>query len=732
MREADAPKGTGRTATRRLSVLLLVAAAACAIGLAVPGEVEVADTGAPVQSLSPVFPGWGVQQDLGRPLVRPERAVVWIGAGQSGGRGEASIAIVAGPDSTVLSQVTIDIVARSRVSRHLLEFRPYDAPNDDLRLQIVVTENSKDFLVIGVSHSEEAFRQPTLNGDPLDFQGPLAYELTGRGTGFHGAIAGPGRDRVLLALMIGLAASAVATFLWGERIARLFVRTSPRAVEPRRRQIHAYPWMFALFQILSFAAGNLTSVKVAELLAWIGIALVGVTVAFLTLRLALRQVQLAATWTAIAAIAFFTFGHLQAWLDGASVDRLFVIIYVAGFAILALAARVFIDRVARATTYLNAVGVFLVLIPVVSIGASVLRPSPAVTAATVPGFELSSVPATPPADERPAPDIYLIVLDEYARHDRLGSFDNSAFLSALRARGFFIPEQAQSNYANTFFSMPSMLHMRYLTEYHDADSAEQELVTLTHENTVTKTFKALGYYVQHLSSGFTISDENRDADVVIEFTPAGPRVAGASDEVGPFAVLRRDLFGEFTFELLMTTLARPFVTRGLQLDPTARYAWWHPERARQTFQWLQRVLDNERPIFTIAHILKPHGPYNVDQFGNVAVDLRQGFSVDHDPTVPEPYHGQLLFMNDQVIQTVDAIVRQSTRPPVIILTADHGRGGGPMRHDIFSAYLFPGPAADRLYDSISLVNVFRIVFREYFGLDVELLDDLRIATAAEA
>ena len=42
---------------------------------------------------------------------------------------------------------------------------------------------------------------------------------------------------------------------------------------------------------------------------------------------------------------------------------------------------------------------------------------------------------------------------------------------------------------------------------------------------------------------------------------------------------------------------------------------------------------------------------------------------------------------------------------------------------IFAAYLFPNLNATGLYNSITPVNVFRLIFDEYFGADLTVLPD---------
>ena len=63
------------------------------------------------------------------------------------------------------------------------------------------------------------------------------------------------------------------------------------------------------------------------------------------------------------------------------------------------------------------------------------------------------------------PDIYLIVLDEYAGAKSLKdlfSFDNTEFEAQLTERGFHVLQNSRSNYNYTPFSMASMLNMHYL------------------------------------------------------------------------------------------------------------------------------------------------------------------------------------------------------------------------------------------------------------------------------
>ena len=50
-----------------------------------------------------------------------------------------------------------------------------------------------------------------------------------------------------------------------------------------------------------------------------------------------------------------------------------------------------------------------------------------------------------------------------------------------------------------------------------------------------------------------------------------------------------------------------------------------------------------------------------------------GFSDEHDLTVPNAYIGQLIFINSLVLRTIDRILESHVEKPIIIIAADHGR-----------------------------------------------------------
>jgi hypothetical protein len=146
------------------------------------------------------------------------------------------------------------------------------------------------------------------------------------------------------------------------------------------------------------------------------------------------------------------------------------------------------------------------------------------------------------------------------------------------------------------------------------------------------------------------------------------------------------------------------------------------------------------PKFVFAHILSPHPPFVFDETGN---PTRQNFPFtladgNYNPLKTDEYKDkyvkQLIFINQLILKTIDAILKNSSEPPIIILQADHGPGAYldltsseascfQERTSILNAIYLPDGKNDILYKTISPVNTFRYIFNNYFGTDLIYLPD---------
>ena len=162
----------------------------------------------------------------------------------------------------------------------------------------------------------------------------------------------------------------------------------------------------------------------------------------------------------------------------------------------------------------------------------------------------------------------------------------------------------------------------------------------------------------------------------------------------------------------------------------APYDWWSPHRTLQMFEVLSRAIPYSGPLFVFAHIVKPHLPATFDQFGNQVTGQSVYDSLDdsHDPSVPDAYTGQLIYINSLVLRAVDGILDHSDGQAIIVIAADHGRSvqGGRRDHDILAAFHLPNDGGRGLYPSISSVNHFRYILDRYFGFDIGLIEDRKV------
>ncbi len=145
--------------------------------------------------------------------------------------------------------------------------------------------------------------------------------------------------------------------------------------------------------------------------------------------------------------------------------------------------------------------------------------------------------------DQPLPDIYLIILDKYARDDVLAksSVMTTRLLTELEARGFYVAQCSQSNYSYTGVAMSSELNLDYLQEmrpdyFIPENSADRTLLSqMVRHSVVRDSLERLGYITVDISSHEPI--QIKDADVFID--PNDRLVTNASADlfVNPFEAM---------------------------------------------------------------------------------------------------------------------------------------------------------------------------------------------------
>ena len=322
------------------------------------------------------------------------------------------------------------------------------------------------------------------------------------------------------------------------------------------------------------------------------------------------------------------------------------------------------------------------------------------------------------------PDIYYILLDSYARADTLEEafgYDNSEFLDFLKQKGFFIADGSLANYTQTDLSLASSLNLNYLDELAAAVGPEardrRPLEKLIQDNRVVGFLKQQGYTVAGLASGYSATDLKK----------AEVHVSAARS------------WNEFEIRLLCSTPIPWLALRESVLDPYEM----HRQKILYTLDHIAGTAQLPSPHFVFAHVLAPHAPFVFDGQGNAIqpqgeYDLRAGTLQDGPGPLgdedPKGYTGQLTFINHKIMSVLDDLLSQSSQPTIVILQGDHGPG--PLlswddpnnryvkeRLAILNAYLLPGNGGEDLYEEITPVNTFRMIFNQYLGTELAPLAD---------
>lgn len=588
-----------------------------------------------------------------------------------------------------------------------------------------------------------------LNGVTDSGSGPLAFLHMWTGSGLRGALRGHPSEQVRLGLAIGFSVLAVLARLRVGAAVRRLVRAAQRAVGPGPTPSIGnpttrfgavlgrpwYPWLVVTIPILHFLANNQLHFSALEAIGALGVALAGMTLSVVGLRLALKDWHRASAAATILAVVFFAYGHVEHAL-GSRVDQraLFAVTVV-----LAVAALVGMSRsgglAARWTELFNGVAAILLVFPVVSLASGTLQSvgrTPPDDAVTIDDLQDHLPPLNLSSVSGPRPNIYYIILDEYSRHDALAGFDNTDFLRELERRGFYVASEATSNYMSSIPSIAATMNMEYIHNLVPSDqAAEEDLLRRGRYNALTAILKTLGYTYVHLESGYKATNQAPLADIFVTFTPSGALVCrGDNRQDAACDVSGRPsgttlLAGRFLRELAQTTILRPAVGYLFELGDTEPYEWWTPQRALLMFDFLTDPIEVDGPKFVMARIVKPHSPATFDRHGNYTSSAlpSDAFDDSHDPSVPNAFIGQLIYINLLTLEMIDGILESDTGQPIIVLAADHARREpGLSPHPILAAFLLPN-GEEALYSSISSVNHFRAILDHQFGLGLGLLED---------
>ncbi len=496
------------------------------------------------------------------------------------------------------------------------------------------------------------------------------------------------------------------------------------------------PFLFSLYNILFLFSHNLRELVIIDqnlfirLILPVTISWIGVGLLLLLLNLIIRNLHTSGIVASLYVMMFFSFGHFQKFYIDQVVKKLgwdiqhvfkgiqfgqyrlfFLAWLLAGLGLTIVILVIFKrrkEKLPAVSFYITIVASLLLLITLVNVTYFTIKRQfqPTDTGKVTERIEITR---SHNGSQLLKPDIFYIILDSYSAASTLAEFgyDNSEFLGFLQDKGFYVANRSNSNYAHTTFSLASTLNMKYITYLKDKLGANSENVTIPItmiENSQVMTFlKSRGY------------------QFVFMGTPGGPisRNRFADKE---FVCFKGFLHDTFVRLLLETTMLEPFIRKYINLFDRDKLLC-----QLDTLPRIREQMEKDKPIFVLAHLFTNHEPFIFEADGKPVSNLKQKITPHR-----KLYINQLIYTNMRMKKILTRILADARVPPIIIVQGDHGPLGiNPeskdrkyqISHRILNVYHLPGEGRQNLYDSISPVNTFRIIFNQYFGTNYELLED---------
>ena len=472
-----------------------------------------------------------------------------------------------------------------------------------------------------------------------------------------------------------------------------------------------HPFLFAIFPILFLFANNFFKVSAEDVIIPLVISVSFTIALWFTLK-RITNSRKSGIITSLFLVLFFSYGHIFIAADGVDIlgfntathyhfGMPFILIFSA-ITFLVLTTK---RPLNNATKISNAISVTLIIITVFNIGTL------GIEGIANPEYNESRIVSLDEVETGNLPDIYYMVFDSYGNYNTLKSqfgYDNDLLLEYLDSRNFIMPSATHSNYPETRLSLPSTLNMQYLDVESSPDNireAKRDTHKIINNNEVMIKLKEKGYKIINFNSGIWVTDSIKIAD----------------RHLCDSNFLNSEFIG--------------MVIRTSMLNRLHAFFFEHDFRhgVNCIFDTIPNLKDEyDKPIFVFAHVFIPHPPYVFGPNGE-AVDV-ESLSFTDGWDIKKGYLDQVKYANKRIPDVVDAIMSDETPPPIIIIQSDHGpkydvdyvNPSDEMVARVFgilNAYHLPDGCNDQIYDSITPVNSFRVIFNCYFDEDYELLDD---------
>jgi hypothetical protein len=505
------------------------------------------------------------------------------------------------------------------------------------------------------------------------------------------------------------------------------------------------PWFYILFTVyplLFLWTTNVSEIYASAVIRPLLFTLIGSAVLYVILFVCFRNVGKAALVGTLILLAFLSYGHvyygarlvpaLQVLSHHSTLIPIYVVLF--GFGIWWVSFRV--ENVKNLIKSFNIVGLLLIGASFLQLGIYYVMTSLAThqSVSFQSGLNITT-------NRNTLPDVYYIILDGYMRADALQQdlgFDNSSFIGELDKLGFYVARCSRPNYDFTRASMASALNMKYISNMSDISTVEENsFYTIIKNNEVRRQLEGIGYKTIAFQTDFPWLNFE-DADVylglnhpTIDFQSIYPFEAMYMNTTA--AVILDAAFYKFKIEQYFKTNPSGQETDSTNLSGLSLLNQIDVQNHVNTQLFILDKLPEipaiAGPKFVYVHLMIPHYPHVFSPDGEILTD--PGFYGDGGKPMNADYSRRgyiygVQFVNMRIIPILQTIINKSKSPPIIILQGDHGQDGN-NRYTNLNAYYLPNGDKD-LYESITPVNSFRLIFNEYFGADYPLLPDVTHAS----
>ncbi|MEI9943094.1 MAG: sulfatase-like hydrolase/transferase [Chitinophagaceae bacterium] len=316
------------------------------------------------------------------------------------------------------------------------------------------------------------------------------------------------------------------------------------------------------------------------------------------------------------------------------------------------------------------------------------------------------------------PDIYYIVFDSYTSSQTLlkeFNYNNYKIDSFLRAKEFYIVNNSKSNYNFTAYSIASCFNLNYLKDISLQKKIHSDdylpLLTTIYNSELPAMLEKEGYEIINQS----IFDFKNLPSQIPEYNIWGFETLYQQHNI--LKKIDKEIGWLIYSKLAIKPQPYPF-----RKDISDRDK--HDSDAINALDNITAMQETQ-PRFIYTHILLPHAPFSFDSLGHKIDVSGMALTSEKDKAA---YVSQLAYTNSLLQKTVTNIFEKSKRPFVLIIQGDHGFKffDNEIQKTEFSnlnAIYFPDKNYGLLYDSISNVNTFRVVFNTFFKKNYPLLKD---------